>query len=474
MSIIKLDKAQQAIVDSNAKKICVVAGAGSGKTRVLTERVARLLKEGADPASMVCITFTKMAAQEMKSRLSHIPGYNNMFVGTIHSYANEMYKKATGSWVNLLTPEKEMEIVGDLIKKYRDNLHITLDKYKLWCEKRRQKELGFIKKKEMDAVLTEDEEIELYALLDYKDLRCLFSNMNDLTADELAEKALAIEKAARLSADFPETLRSVAVKQGLISFNELLDICQKELLLQRKTVKYLFVDEFQDIGVFEYRFLVGLNAENFFIVGDDFQAIYAFKGGCFEYFKSLANNPEFETHLLENNYRCNKKIVDYGDSIISKIHDVMPKKCVSKTNGMGQLILTEGGKNVVKRYVECIDKRDYGKWFILTRSNSDMIDISRMLYAMKIPSDTFKKGNLDAQGLDDIMKRNTIKVLTIHSAKGLENDNVILYGDFPENPSDSWWDYNGTEGMRIKYVGATRARNNLVVINHTWEQREQS
>lgn len=472
MASIKLDKAQQAIVDSNAAKICVVAGAGSGKTRVLTERVARLLKEGADPASMVCITFTKMAAQEMRTRLSHIPGYDKMFVGTIHSYANKMYHKATGKWVDLLTPEKEIQIVGDLIKKYGNKIHITLEKYEKWCEQRRLKELGYIKKKEMDAILTEEEEAELYALLDYKDLRCLYSNISDLTADELAEKALALEKAASISSRFPETLRSIAAKQNIISFNELLDVCQKEMMMQRKKLKYLFVDEFQDIGVFEYRFLLGLNADNVFVVGDDYQAIYSFKGGDFEYFKSLADSPEYETHFLENNYRCNKKIVEYGNSIINKINDVIPKKCVSKVPGTGQLILEDGGKGIVRKYVELIDKRDYGKWFILTRSNSDMIDISRMLYAMKIPSDTFKKSNIDVHGLDGIMKRNSIKVLTVHSAKGLEADNVILYGQFPENPDDNWWDFNGTEGMRIKYVGATRARHNLVVVNNNWYEED--
>lgn len=464
MRSVTLDKTQQAIVDSNAKKICVVAGAGSGKTRVLIERVARLLKEGVDPASVVCITFTKMAAQEMKTRFKDIPGADNMFIGTIHSYANKMYKKATGKTTDLLTPEKETQIVGDLIKKY--GKHISLSKYKEWCDKRRLKELGFLKQVELDAILSEDEKVELYALLDYKDLKSVFGgNCENISTDELAGEALAIEKAAKVSEEYPETVRSVAKKNGIITFNELLDICQRVSLLQRKPVKYLFVDEFQDIGVFEYRFLLGLNAENFFVVGDDYQAIYSFKGGDFEYFKSLADSKDFETFYLENNYRCNKKIVDYGNKVISTISDVIPKKCVSKTGGTGQLILEQGGLSVVKRYVELIDPRDYKKWFILTRSNAHMIDISRMLYKMDIPADTFKKGNLNMDSMDKILEKNSIKVLTIHSAKGLESDNVLLYGSFPEIPDDNWWDFNGTEGMRIKYVGVTRARNNLVIVD---------
>ena len=111
----KLDKDQTAVVNSDSDNICVIAGAGSGKTSVLINRVAKILSEGVDPRTIVCITFTRMAAQEMRKRLQDLPGYNRMFIGTIHSFANQLYKK-TGVSYQLLTPQKERQIMTKLIK----------------------------------------------------------------------------------------------------------------------------------------------------------------------------------------------------------------------------------------------------------------------------------------------------------------------------------------------------------------------
>ena len=84
----KLDKDQIKIVNSTAKNICVVAGAGSGKTTVLTERIRHLIKdEGVIPEDIVAITFTVAAADEMRERLSDVEGIDDTFIGTIHSLA---------------------------------------------------------------------------------------------------------------------------------------------------------------------------------------------------------------------------------------------------------------------------------------------------------------------------------------------------------------------------------------------------
>lgn len=89
---IVLDEQQQAIVNSEAKNIVVVAGAGSGKTRVLTERVKHLLETGVMPHNIVAITFTNLAAEEMRTRLKDLDGIGDAFIGTIHSFANRLMK----------------------------------------------------------------------------------------------------------------------------------------------------------------------------------------------------------------------------------------------------------------------------------------------------------------------------------------------------------------------------------------------
>ena len=112
----KLDNQQQQVVESEDKNILVVAGAGSGKTRVLTERVRHLMREGVDPCNIVCITFTNMASQEMKQRLSDIPTIGDAFIGTIHSFANTIYR-TSGLTYRIFSTEVQLEIFKELLSR---------------------------------------------------------------------------------------------------------------------------------------------------------------------------------------------------------------------------------------------------------------------------------------------------------------------------------------------------------------------
>ena len=91
---ITLDSQQEEAVHTRSSMALVVAGAGSGKTRVLTERVKFLLSDGVSPHSIIAITFTNMAAEEMKERLVDVPGIGDCFIGTIHSFANKIFKNS--------------------------------------------------------------------------------------------------------------------------------------------------------------------------------------------------------------------------------------------------------------------------------------------------------------------------------------------------------------------------------------------
>lgn len=741
----KLDNSQQKIVNAEEDKICVIAGAGSGKTSTLINRVAKLLKDGVDPRTMVCITFTRMAAQEMRSRLQNIPGCHDMFIGTIHSYARQIYTRH-GNTCKLLSPEQEQGLIKNLIKEYAKKL--TVSRYHEWCIADSMVRNGKMKRQERENILTTEEEAERRILSDESDMSDLIESAT-LTNEEKAHQILLREVIANTSKEYPETVKSRSVKEGYITFNAMLEKSRELILQEKLPVEYLFVDEFQDIGLFEYRFLKGLNASHVFVVGDDYQcqpagtmvemfngntmpieqlkigdavttyhnsqylrytehfkdryaariqdisvhsathlyevstanrsyvsrytynhrcytslrlagnekmtmlymlknekgwyrigvanvfyskqnkfalpvimqkekavagwildaypsrsrakqvlyscmktyeleklswipkkysdnsniiqlrysslgdqtlqaaqclkefnrsiscpfrkggddrhfthhwmfeveacnlvsklmdvfipdghrhkrcrienikvlkgeftvygldvskyhnyiadrilthnSIYGFRGADFEYFKAISNNPEFKTYKLTNNYRCNRKIVNYSNQVINTIDDVIPKRCVSKTTDIGGGIIKDtGGIMTVCKYAKLIDKRDYKKWFFLTRNNDDLVTITRMLYRNNIPYTTFKKGAMTQEQMLQSLELNTIKVLTIHSAKGLEADNVLMYGDFPDVNSldDSFIQNHGTEHIRIMYVGITRARNNLIIINH--------
>lgn len=456
----KLDNDQTKAVYSNNSKICVVAGAGSGKTRCLIERVKRLLDAGEDPSGMICITFTNMAAQEMKQRLSEYDT-SGMYIGTIHGYAYKLLMRNKIKY-NILSSQEEERIAKMLIDKYAK--HLTVDKFNEWSRKRALKNKGYITNYEMMSILNAEETEELKAIVDtVRKYDYEISESSDL--DEIAKKVLSNEYSVSLSEKYPQTVTSVAMDRGLLTFNKMLDICTSQA---PSNVKYLFVDEFQDVGVFEYRFIAGLNAKNIFVVGDDFQSIYKFKGADFTFFKALINSPEYQTIMLTNNYRSKPRLVDETNSIISNITDVIPKTCKSMRNrgSASKIIHEKGGVPTVMRYLSKIDKRDYGKWFVLTRSNSDSVHVSRCCYHEGIPTITFKKGSMTVQEVEAAMSENTVKILTIHAAKGLENNNVLLYGEFPTPQEiDGYYSIANSEECRIYYVGATRAKDNLVVVH---------
>ena len=122
-----LSESQQAIVESTEDNILVVAGAGSGKTRVLTERVKYLIEERkVDPSNIVCITFTNMASEEMKARLQGVEGIGDAFIGTIHSFANRIYNNS-GYNYEIFSEEIDISYHKTLIDRYCTDL--TLKAY---------------------------------------------------------------------------------------------------------------------------------------------------------------------------------------------------------------------------------------------------------------------------------------------------------------------------------------------------------
>lgn len=229
-----LDKAQQEIVDSKEHKIIVGAGAGSGKTRVLIERVKKLLLDGVEPSNMVVITFTNMAAEELKERLIDVPGIGDCFVGTIHSFANKIFKNSNEVY-KLYTEEIQdqfMTVLTNLYAKY-----ITMDKYFIWKDTRRKIDLGILDESELQAVLLPSEIYEINVF------------MGDIKNEE-----------------YPDTVPSLCKKHNVITFDELLKRTTEYFKSINGKVEYLFVDEFQDIGPLEKKFFVSLNADNYFYV----------------------------------------------------------------------------------------------------------------------------------------------------------------------------------------------------------------
>lgn len=234
-----LDEKQLEIVNSTEPRIIVEAGGGSGKTRTLIERVKKLLNDGVEPSNIVCITFTNMAAEEMKERLIDVPGIGDCFIGTIHSFANRIFKNSNENY-RLYTNEIEQQFMTVLTNLYAKDL--TMNKYLLYKEIKKKIDLGQVEENELELRLTP---AELYEISVF---------MGEIKNEK-----------------YKENIKTLCKKYNVITFDELLKKTTEYFKEINGKVEYLFVDEFQDIGPLERDFFKALNADNYFYIGDEKQ-----------------------------------------------------------------------------------------------------------------------------------------------------------------------------------------------------------
>lgn len=421
--MITLDSQQEMVVTSNAQNILLVAGAGSGKTRVLTERVKWLIAQGVNPCNIVAITFTNMAADEMKARLKGVNVIGDAFIGTIHSFANRIYKHS-GETYRIMTEQEEQLIYEEIF---------NMPKYKVLTAKRwlgfkdlmKQADAGRIDEQQAWDFLTPSERNVLYTC----------------------------------TGDF----QRIRKRDGIITFDELIEYATSYYNSLNATIEYLLVDEFQDIGTLEYKFIKALKAEHYFFVGDDYQAIYGFKGGNDGFFKSICNrDKDFTTYFLTNNYRSCKEIIAMGETIINQVSDRIRKKAIPCNPGTGKVEVHTKGQigGMMQQLLE--DRKNWRDWFILTRANKEAYQLADLLDDSGIDYCFITRSELTLDELQEAMKKNLVKIMTVHSSKGLENKKVILYGRFPIFQPPYFKD---SDERKVMYVGVTRAIDELYIFN---------
>lgn len=421
--MLELDEQQSAAVNSTKQNILVVAGAGSGKTRVLTERIKHLLEAGVEPCNIVAITFTNMAADEMKARLSDVNVIGDTFIGTIHAFANRIYKNS-GEPYSIMTDEAEQLIYEEIFNKPQYSA-LTI---KRW--------------------------------LQYKDLQ---KQVDAGKLDEAVAQDFLMPSERNVLYTCEKDFESIRKRDHIITFDELLGYATDYYESLGASLEHLLVDEFQDIGTLEYKFIKALNAEHYFFVGDDYQAIYGFKGGNVDIFKGLCNRDKsFTTYFLINNYRSCKEVIDLGEKIIAQVPDRIHKKAVVKNPIEGHISIDSKHHTARITSILLKDKENWRDWFILTRTNKEAYQLADLLDDEGINYCFINRSELTLEELQDAMKTNLVKIMTVHSSKGLENKKVILFGNFPiQQPSY----LRNTDERRVMYVGVTRAIETLFIFN---------
>lgn len=436
---IVLDNQQERAVHSPDENILVVAGAGSGKTRVLTERIKYLLEKGVPARNIVAITFTNMAAEEMKERLSDVEGIGDAFIGTIHSFANRVMK-LTGDNYRLYDDGIDNDFHRELINKYCHFL--KFERFLELKDLRTQEMMGKISEKELNDFLTPSEAGELRLI-------------------ERSIYEVELEVSTTGNTRYPESIKTLCRDRNVITFSELLEKAVKYFTSIHAEIEHVLVDEFQDVGTLEFSFIESLQADNYFFVGDDFQSIYSFKGGNVHIFLKLISDGLFSVYYLTNNYRNSQAVLDIADAVISQVSTKIDKTITRMSDKEGSVrVFSKRAINGV--LYEIKHNGNYKDWFILVRTNKDLFKIADICEELEIPHVTFKREGMSLADMRRYMEMNRVKILTVHVSKGLEVKNVVLYGNFPVTCPRY---LKNEEERKVMYVGVTRAIENLIILN---------
>ena len=216
-------------------------------------------------------------------------------------------------------------------------------------------------------------------------------------------------------------------------------------------VDHLVMDESQDTTGELANFIIDvINPKGFSFFFDPRQQIYGFSGANPARIYELANDPEVVVYTLKDNYRNAYGILNFARETLRSLPPLYQDRSHAVRNDMGKVMQINYDPYFIASIIPTKD--EFRDWFILCRTNQQVDSIKAYLEEQGIPIDSFKQSELSRAELTEKMKRNTVKVLTIHSAKGLEANNVVVIG------ARFWND----EEKRVAYVAATRARNFLV------------
>ena len=316
-----LNPAQKDAVLQKDGPMIIIAGAGSGKTRVLTYRIAHLMQQGIDPFNILSLTFTNKAAREMKDRITGVVGASeskNLWMGTFHSVfarilRSEADKLGFPSNFTIYDTQDSVRLITAIIKE----MQLDKDRYK---PKQILSRISSLK----NSLIT---------------VNAYFNNADLVEADLHASRPKV--------GDIYKEYVARCFKSGAMDFDDLL-LRTNEILARFPEVlakyqdrfRYIMVDEYQDTNHSQYLIVRALadRFQNICVVGDDSQSIYSFRGANINNILNFQKDyPEVRTFKLEQNYRSTKNIVNAANSVIEK-NKTRLDKVVWTSNDEGEKI----------------------------------------------------------------------------------------------------------------------------------------
>lgn len=433
MELLKgLNKQQKRAVLNTEGPSLVVAGAGTGKTKVIIHRIANLLRQDINPRRILAVTFTNKAAQEMKERLAILAGNipaSGITVGTFHAIAADILRKygnriGISPHFSILDEKQSFEIIKSSIEE----LNLDLRQFQPSTIQ------NFISRKKSHINEKADEEI--------------FSG----TLNAIQEK-------------YDEYLK----KQGALDFD---DLIQKTVFLfeqnprilkiYREKWPYIHIDEYQDTDDVQHRLIHLLSRvrDNICAVGDDDQSIYGFRGADFRNILNFEKTwPDAKIVTLERNYRSSQKILDAANAVIEKNTMRRKKNLFTKENTGRKLTASESKDekeeaNFAAQKIKQLLQEGLSSMAVLCRTNFQFRPFEEAFADYSIPYQA--AATQDSLSTGDA---GPVRLITVHAAKGLEFENVFIpgleKGLFPHFGGEK------EEERRLFYVALTRAQKKV-------------
>lgn len=224
-----------------------------------------------------------------------------------------------------------------------------------------------------------------------------------------------------------------------------------------KHVTYLIVDEAMDCSKTQFEFFELMNPDNYMYFYDTRQSIFSWRDAYPEYLIQMEHQPNITIYHMRQNYRNVSDILRFAKKFLYRLGPDFEDDSIPMRQSTMRYSVTEGDLTPSEAMHSLIRAKErmgtsWGDWFVLCRTNAD-IELFRTLFEKEgIPTDTFKQADLTNSQIEAKMKEDTIKILTVHSAKGLENKCVLSFNIRAYNDEEA----------RLCYVSATRAKDFLI------------
>ncbi len=457
----KFNDFQKKAIISDKEKILCVAGAGSGKTSVLTKRIEFLVKyRSVKDEKILAITFTRKARQEMQKKLIksgvnvHVETFNSFCEKILKKYGNAIY----GRQMNVMNyGNKVMGIIGAL-----NRLGMTFDKAidKYFSEQQKRNKT----KEQLQNIFMND----CFMILDYFKVKNqeLYNFSNDVYKDD-KENAQMLYKITLY-------LKEYMGLSGLRDYSDQVIDCIKFFKNSKESIpefSHILVDEYQDVNAMQIELLELLNPQNLFAVGDPRQSIFGWRGSDIKYILDFEKKyPDCEIITLTKNYRSTRAIVEFMNLAVKdmKLPDLENHKEGEKHI---YLLNFENESAEFAFVIDNILNFDIEKHniFVLARTNKQLAELSELMRGKNIAH------VIRSDEISNIVfeKAGHVTLATIHAIKGLEARVVFVVGvnemNFPCKASDhpviemiKLEEYDKEEEeKRLFYVAISRAKEKL-------------